>query len=360
MSLLRVYGPGRNWNSFGIVAAGIAEAAKARGLLAGVCFYSQTDSEHNGVEAPVGIVCGDPMGLGLCKFYGHKERILVLAANSSHIPNDTIKAILHHGCTCIWTPSEWSKGQIRTHHALDNVDVYVVPHGVSSVCCKVRDSEWLAGTPLYASLRKPGVSLLHLAESSIDRKGTSELIQAFEPWVGKEDVHLTLVIAPLQVDRVKAIVDDRYEGGASNIRVMGRFNMDPGAISLAYQCFDGVVQPSRAEGFGIVPLEALASGVPALASEATGHLQWMGREEFPGLVCMRVGSEALALYDDIGMAPTVNRTYLRQSLKTLIESNQRLKSEAQQHASTVHMSWSWANVLKAPFKRLESIFANES
>jgi len=359
--LIRVYRPGRNNNSFGVVADGIEEAASEHHLYAGRCDYSiPDDDQYEGANAPVGLVCGDPGALGLCEFYGHKERVLVLAANSSHIPQPVLDSIRIRGCTRIWTPSGWSATQIRNAMRGEGPPVEVVPHGISRVYSPVENTEWLKQTPMFSSLRRVGVSLVHLAESSQERKGTVELIRAFEPWVASPSIHLTLVMAPLQAENIRTVIEDLY-GNAANIRVMQRWNMTPANMRLAYQCFDAVVQPSRAEGFGLVPLEALACGVPVLVTRSTGHLQWLKHSHnFFGVVQVPVGELEPTRYDDGGLAPFVDHLQIRSALGHLIENIDLWKTQARANAKDILDAWNWNCVLESHFENLRKAVTGES
>ena len=59
-----------------------------------------------------------------------------------------------------------------------------------------------------------------------------------------------------------------------------RKGLDVGDMASYLGGFDLVCQPSRAEGFGLVPLEARACGVPVAATLCTGHADHMAASEW--------------------------------------------------------------------------------
>jgi glycosyltransferase involved in cell wall biosynthesis len=52
---------------------------------------------------------------------------------------------------------------------------------------------------------------------------------------------------------------------------------DDGAVTRAYQEASVAVCPSAFEGFGLTPIEAVASGVPVVASDIPPHREFVGR-----------------------------------------------------------------------------------
>lgn len=104
----------------------------------------------------------------------------------------------------------------------------------------------------------------------VQRKGLEDLLAA----LGDLPPHVRLVVAgPGEVDSWQAAARER--GAASRVRFLGKVSDED--LPLLYRAADLFVGPSRdreteddVEGFGIVFLEASASGLPVLATRAGG------------------------------------------------------------------------------------------
>jgi len=103
------------------------------------------------------------------------------------------------------------------------------------------------------------------------RKGIDVLLAAFEKaFAGKKDIELVIKF-PYAPGRSK--YDLRMPGLPENVRLITAEYTEEQMADL-YRAADAFVLPSRAEGFGLVYLEALACGIPVIA---TG---WGGQTEF--------------------------------------------------------------------------------
>ncbi len=103
---------------------------------------------------------------------------------------------------------------------------------------------------------------------------------------------------------------------------------DQGDLATLYQAVDVVVIPSRYESFGLVAIEAMASGTPVIASRA-GGLPWSVRDGVAGLLVP--AANTLALTDAI-LELTVND-----------RRRERLAARAREEASR----FSWDTVATA-------------
>ena len=145
------------------------------------------------------------------------------------------------------TPSEAVAGQVRD--AYDPVaPVLAVPHGV--------DPGWAAATPPTASLR----ARLGLPSSYVVFVGT------LEP---RKDVG-TLVAAHRLVPHAPPLVLVGPAGWGEQVDVQGCVTpgyLDVGVLRSVVAGASALVLPSLDEGFGLPVLEAMAAGVPVVASD---------------------------------------------------------------------------------------------
>jgi glycosyltransferase involved in cell wall biosynthesis len=182
----------------------------------------------------------------------------------------------------------------------------------------------------------------------MDRKGTAKLIEAWAEclwrgWIKK--CQLDIVLSAPHEYAAEAI--ERCSVGrfstkvlADSIRILPRMNLDEKTMGAFYLSYDLVCQPSRAEGFGLVPLEALACGVPVAATLCTGHDDFLG-SGMPGVMPIAVREDRLSDDGPGAMAPEVYAEDIAWALGRAFASRDKLCTYAQQNADAVRSEWSW-------------------
>lgn len=189
--------------------------------------------------------------------------------------------------TAVIATSGWAGHRLIAHHGLDPAEVHVATPGVEP-----------ATPPPAATPRagRPAGSRLLCVASVTPRKGHDVLVRALAqvadlPWscvcVGGLDG------APDHVRRVRALIDEASLGG--RIALVGPH--DAGRLAEAYAAADLLVLPSHGETYGMVVTEALAHGVPVLATAVGGVPEALGRAPdgaLPGLLVPPGDPTALA------------------------------------------------------------------
>jgi glycosyltransferase involved in cell wall biosynthesis len=161
----------------------------------------------------------------------------------------------------VQTPTEFVRDEVIEHFAVDPGRVVAVPYGVTPPGPEV------PGTAAGVGRRRAGVDRYVLALGTVEpRKDLTALVAAFDRVAGG-DRDVGLVIAGQDgwgADEVTAaIADARHTTRIvrlGHVDESARVALLRGAAVLAY--------PSRYEGFGLPPLEAMDIGVPVVCTNA--------------------------------------------------------------------------------------------
>ena len=194
------------------------------------------------------------------------------------------------------TTSEWARSQVRAWYGLRHV--YAVRPGTDRA-------------PLAAG-SGTGTSLLCVAAVH-PGKGHDLLLEALyrlapRPWTllcaGSLDVdpdHVTALQGQVYAHRWERRVT--FAGPLVGI-----------ALQAAYERADVVVLPSRSESFGMVVTEALAHGLPVVATRVGGVPEALGRAPGGALPGLLVAPDDPAALAD-GLARWIDERYLRDRLR---------------------------------------------
>ena len=348
---VRLYGVDRGEGSWTRVSRGVKEGLEACGALASFLDVTRVDdpsydSLDEGYDASVGLTIGPPMSASVMVGRGeHSERLLMIASNSSWLPRNLMDRSGEF-VTGYVGPSKFSIDVIRKHADREK-KLYLYLHGV--------DSSFF---PLPGTRKHEGWSVLHLASTHMQRKGTRELLYAWGEALRREaipkDSTLRLVIdGPRDVflSEIHKATMGKIEH-ANTIVVLPRLDLSPEELRYAYAQHHLVAQPSRAEGFGMVPLEAQACGVPVLMTLCTGH------EEHAELT---VGGKVIIPDGPVGpiddgpgaLAPTVSPEDICEGLSVAYQCREELATQAMGSSSKTRDWWSWPRVTQDFLLRLD-------
>lgn len=158
--------------------------------------------------------------------------------------------------------------------ALDNYDTIIVP-SMDNVELFSKYHDNVKYVPLgvdpevwhYQPRQEPGRFFNFLIGGSGARKGTDLAVKAFTKLWGKDGSWGSGPVPILQMKNPKA--EDYYRGD-------GRIQMISGGITAEeevglYAGAHCYLQPSRGEGFGLQPLQAIAQGCPTILTDGHGH-----------------------------------------------------------------------------------------
>lgn len=269
-------------------------------------------------------------------------RVIWAIFESDTLPQDYIKS-LQDLADVIWSPSRWGR-DVLTASGIDPSRIDVVPEGVNPNLFHPFLRLPMAQTPRPFRFLAVG--------KFEERKAYPQLLEAFAS-VFRNDPQVQLVlkadffVQPEPAQRaLQALVDSM---DLRNVRMVWGALPTNELLGLYSMC-DAMVFPSRAEGWGLPLIEAIASGLPAVSTVYSGHSEFLeciadkfipiGHETepiadpgylrfWPGLV----GSEAR------WAAPRVDS--ISQGMKAVYESSGHWQTLALEASHTIRQQFSW-------------------
>lgn len=155
----------------------------------------------------------------------------------------------------VWATSQWVADVYRAEGV--TVPIFVYEHGI--------DTDW---TPRRRRITDGVVKFLHVGEPA-PRKGGQMAMEAFHDAFGnRKDVSLTIKAwrhSTIRVyDRQRSILGLPHEI-YPNMRTIDK-NLEGPEMVYLFHRHDVLVYPSMGEGFGFIPLQALATGMPVIVT----------------------------------------------------------------------------------------------
>lgn len=162
----------------------------------------------------------------------------------------------------IWTTSDWC-ANVFEDNGYKNVKVY--PHGIEKIWTPHR--------------RRPDgtIKFLHIGEPA-PRKAGQMVVDAFAFLFGnKEGFSLTIKAYNNNTTRIYNNYIDKNIIGLpdsiyNNIKIITE-DLEVSQLVKLYHDHDVLVYPSYGEGFGFIPLQALATGMPTICTSGWAHYQ---------------------------------------------------------------------------------------
>lgn len=166
----------------------------------------------------------------------------------------------------IFTVSEFSKGELVRVYGLSASRIFVVPNAKPPLLrpghagAKSVDTGVLSGRPFLLCV---GAAYGH--------KNIHELLAAADTWKSTYDIKIASARGAYREQLLKLIRELKLSG---RVEVLGHVSDE--ALRDLYENCAALVYPSKLEGFGIPPLEAMALGRPCLVSDIPVHREILG------------------------------------------------------------------------------------
>jgi len=192
--------------------------------------------------------------------------------------------------------------------------------------------------------------VLHVTSTASDRKGTLSMLREFEE-INTKSIKLTIRCDMSVRQDITYAVERLAPRFKDAVRIDSNPVPNDGSWHDYLRSFDLVLQPSRAEGFGLVPLEAAAAGVPVVMTSVTGHREfsediiYCAVDVEDGIDDTRtIDGEEFGGFDLKRWAVYLATTNAADGLTYLLK-------DAVGSMGSVSVNWSWPNVVERWLKK---------
>lgn len=311
----------------------------------------------------VRIVLEDPLSWVLHSSDKKNKLIGVMIHEGTSIPYHYAIAIIDSGVDEVWTCSEHSKNSIITgmkefDFTIADDNIKIIPHGYNSDFYHEGGKKKLFGhgDDCFTFLYVGGWS-----QGTRDRKGLDVLYKAFVEEFGKnEKVRLIVKITSIYnhpdynpLEELKKIASP---GDAAPMIVIGDDFADLNELAELYRSASVFVMPTKADGFNIPGLEALACGVPVLASDYGGQTDYLNDSNSWLLSegTFDWATDANKPLYDWAKWKTPSVKELREKMRYLFEHQEEVNKKAKASADSVS-NWTWDDSAKKAMEYLNTI-----
>ena len=245
-------------------------------------------------------------------------------------------------CDEIWTPSEWCKGVFENH---GYKDVKVFPHGID---------------PIWTPYRRPGnkvIKFLHIGEPA-PRKGGQMVVDAFSHLFGNNpNYSLTLKVYKSNNTRIYNNYLDRNIIGLPN-EVYSNIYINYDILEIEdlvklYHQHDVLVYPTYGEGFGFIPLQALATGMPVIST-----YDWAQYKDYLGPLKLKseiIDSPWALMHQGKVFEP--NYQHLLEVMKEVAWSFNAYSGYYYAQSTKIHKEYNWDRLTNNAFKHIFDKFS---
>jgi glycosyltransferase involved in cell wall biosynthesis len=239
----------------------------------------------------------------------------------------------------LWTTSSWTKEVLSAHRG---DDIFVLPHGIEDI--------WI---PRKRSQLTTPFTFLHMGEPAV-RKGGDIVLEAWhKAFRHRKDVRLIYKCVKYPMCRVKDRTGSiiASPGMIDNVQTLGQVMTQEELLNLFYKSHC-MVYPSRGEGFGLIPFQALATGMPTILPEQGGTSDFAGYSNLKIKNSTWIESGEDRIHPGLWMDHDVDEVIAL--MEEAVESFAHLSEDAFVAAEHLHMEYSWSKVAAMAEERLRA------
>lgn len=247
-------------------------------------------------------------------------------------------------CDEVWSTSTWNSKVFKANGV--EKDILVFPHGIENV--------W---TPKKRQIDNGVFKFLHVGEPS-PRKSGQMVVDTFIKLFGNNPkyqltikAHKSHILRIYHNDELISNISGIYD----NIKIITD-EYDIGQMVNLFHSHHCLLYPSWGEGFGFIPLQALASGMPTITT-----YDWAEYKEFTGPLKLKSKLTNETLPKAIG-DPHVGQMYkpdqedLINQMLDVVENFKPYSGYYFAQSTEIHDKYDWIKLTKNAFGHLEKKF----
>jgi glycosyltransferase involved in cell wall biosynthesis len=241
-------------------------------------------------------------------------------------------------CDEIWTTSNFVKDVYIQNNVHTNI--HVIPHGVSP--------DW----EIFERELTGKFNFLHVGGDS-KRKNAQLVVDAFLE-LYEDDLDYQLILKYNNYCHAEVYINGSLVPAVNHPQIIGIpavFEIHD-LIRLYHKCHC-MVYPTSGEGFGLIPLEAMATGLPTIITNATGCTDYAQLGIPISATMIKADWHDHVYNDDTGYWASPNFDELLNAMKNVVNEYQEIADFALKSARTIHSEWSWGAVADKILLRYE-------
>jgi len=278
------------------------------------------------------------------------RRIAYTVWESTRLPDDWFGPLGR--ADRIWTATAWGK-RVFAANGFDPERIDVVPEGVDPAL-------FHPGVPPVDAFPAQPFKFLAIGRWE-RRKGMAELVQAFDREFGDRD-DVVLVLAGLYSGRLD--LDLGAELRALDLKHPQRLKIVPPVdahrvFAGIYTACDAFVAPSRAEGWGLPVIEAMACGLPTIVTGYSGPTEFIG--EHAWRIDHRLVPVDQPFFQradgDLGLWAEPDWRHLRHLMREVYENRAAAKERGLAGSAHVRRAFSWERAADIAEARIRDLLS---
>ena len=317
----------RNSNGYGYAGLNIVNSLKSLGH----------DVPYSHPKAPVQLNFAQPEHF---KMHRDQYQIGYTPWESTKIPDRW--RIMLEACDEVWTTSEWC-ANVFEYNGFKNTKIY--PHGIEDIWTpKKRQDDGV-------------IKFLHIGEPA-PRKAGQMVVDVFTELFGN-DPRYSLTIKAYHSNTTR-IYDNYLDKNILGLphKLFNNINLITDELSneelvRLYHNHDVLVYPSYGEGFGFIPLQALATGMPTICT-----YEWADYKRFLGPLALK--SEYIDSpwsFPHEGKVLEPNRKHLVELMIDVSKNFNAYSGYYYAQANKIHKEYSWLQLTNNSFEHIFKKFS---